>query len=211
MEMFAAWWLFSKNRILQRSVFFFFVVFHLYSGTLVGYHYPTIVTPPLLIFFGPLFKPFDVVPIGRKALPGWFLILFLFSMQTVSHIIPGDEKLTLEGNFYGLYMFEANHQCSIRVFDEQKNVQFAHEATVARHRCDPYRYWFRNKMRLCTEDNTNRYRMVMTHSINGGPFMLIVDEPDICALEYKPFSHNEWIKTEDEAKPTARPRENYYQ
>jgi len=109
-----------------------------------------------------------------------------------------------------VYMFEANHQCSIRVFDENRQVEFAHEATSARNRCDPYRYWFRNKMRLCKPENTGKYRMVMTHSINGGPFMLIVDEPDLCALKYKPFSHNEWIKTEDEAIPTARPQENFY-
>lgn len=210
MEMIMAWFLFSKNKILQRTVFVFFVIFHLYSGTLVGYHYPTIVTPSLLIFFGPLFKPFDKIPNGLKSIPGWCVFFVLLCLQMISHIIPGDEKLTLEGNFYGLYMFEANHQCSVRMYDENGNRVFARDSANARHRCDPYRYWFPMKKKLCTAANKQKYSFKMTHSINGGPFYLIVDEPDICALEYKPFSHNDWIKTEKEAKPTARPRQNFY-
>lgn len=210
MEMIAAWFLFSKNKFLQRSIFIFFVIFHFYSGALVGYHYPVIVSPSLIIFFGPLFKPFKHVPNGLKSIPGWSLILALLCLQMVSHIIPGDEKLTLEGNFYGLYMFESNHQCSIRAYDENQKVIFTQDSTIARNRCDPYRYWFRLKERYCTPYNTSKYSLKMTHSINGGPFYLIVNEPDICTLEYKPFSHNDWIKTEKEAKPTARPRQNYY-
>lgn len=210
MEMFASWFLFSKNKLIQRTVFFFFVIFHLYSGTLVGYHYPTIVTPSLLIFFGPLFKPFNLVPQDIKSFPGWTLILVLFCAQMISHTIPGDEKLTLEGNFYGLYMFEANHQCAIRAYDEKNSPVFSLDNVSARNRCDPYRYWFRLNQRYCQAQNPPKYSFKMTHSINGGPFYLIVDEPDLCALEYKPFSKNDWIKTEKEAKPTARPRQNFY-
>lgn len=210
MEMIAAWFLFSKNKYIQRTVFVFFVTFHLYSGTLVGYHYPTIVTPSLIIFFGPLFKPFDRVPLDVRSLPGWTLCLGLFCAQMISHTIPGDEKLTMEGNFYGLYMFEANHQCSVRILDEKGGAIFSTDSNSARQRCDPYRHWFRAKKRYCYEGSEEKIAMKMTHSINGGPFYLIVDEPDICVLKYKPFEHNEWIKTEDEAKPTARPRKNYY-
>lgn len=210
MEMIGAWFLFSKNKILQRLAFIFFVAFHLYSGLLVGYRYPSIVTPPLLIFFGPLFRPFERVPLDIRAIPGWTLCLFLLCLQMISHTIPGDEKLTLEGNFYGLYMFEANHQCSVRFMDENNNVVSKRNSATARHRCDPYRYWFTHKKRFCHEGNDQKISMKMTHSINGGPFYLIVDEPDICALEYKPFSRNEWIKTEEEATPTARPRKNFY-
>lgn len=210
MEMVAAWFLFSRNKYLQRTAFVFFAIFHLYSGTLVGYHYPTIVTPSLLIFFGPLFKPFDRVPLDIKSIPGWTLMLVLFCCQMISHVIPGDEKLTLEGNFYGLYMFEANHQCSVRFFDKNNNVIMKSDSAAARNRCDPYRYMFRFQKQFCQYGNQEKYAFKMTHSINGGPFYLIVDEPDACALEYKAFSKNDWIKTETEAKPTARPRKNYY-
>lgn len=210
MEMIGSWFLFSKNKYIQRTVFAFFAIFHLYSGTLVGYHYPTIVTPTLLIFFGPLFKPFDRVPLSIKSIPGWILMTSLFCFQMISHAIPGDEKLTLEGNFYGLYMFEANHQCSIRFFDDKGNTKFSRDSTSARSRCDPYRYLNRFQKNNCKPDNKNKYTFKMTHSINGGPFYLIVDEPDACSLKYKAFTHNEWIKTEEEAKPIARPRKNFY-
>lgn len=211
MEMIAAWFLFSANKLFQRTAFVFFVTFHLYSGTLVGYHYPTIVTPSLIVFFGPLFRPFTTVPFNRKAILGWSLMVFLFCAQMISHVIPGDEKLTMEGNFYGLYMFEANHQCIVRITNDQGDVVFRRDGNSARHRCDPYRYWFTAKKRLCLKKENNlKFDFNVAHSINGGPFYEIVNEPDLCSLEYKPFSRNEWIKTEDEAKPIGRPRQNLY-
>ena len=210
MEMIASWFLFSKNKYLQRPVFFFFVIFHLYSGTLVGYHYPTIVTPSLLIFFGPLFRPFERVPLDIRSFGGWAFMLVLFTCQMISHMIPGDEKLTLEGNFYGLYMFEANHQCSAVLLDHNNRKVESLRSTSARNRCDPYRYMFRWQHRYCRGPMKFNYKFKLTHSINGGPFYMIVDEDDFCSLKYKPFSKNDWIKTEKEAKPTARPNKNYY-
>ncbi len=210
LEMIGAWFLFSRHKILQRSIFAFFVFFHLYSGVLVGYDYPSIVMPSLVIFFGPLFKPFDSVPKDLRSLAGWGFLFVLFLLQMVSHLIPGDEKLTLEGNFYGLYMFEANHQCAIRLYNEQGEAVYSYNSTNARNRCDPYRYMFFAQKKFCPADGDKKYSYKMTHSINGGPFYLIVDEPDLCSLTYKPFSHNAWIKTEDQAKPTARPRKNLY-
>lgn len=214
MEMIGAWLLFSHNKYIQRTMFAFFAIFHLYSGTLVGYHYPLIVTPTLLIFFGPLYRPFHGVPLDRKAILGWFLMAFFLMAQMISHLIPGDEKLTLEGNFYGLYMFEANHQCSIRMYNDKGEAIFNEDSTSARNRCDPYRYMFKGQKKFCPPKGSNaviaKISFKQTHSINGGPFYLIVDEPDLCALKYKPFSRNKWIKDETEAKPTARPRKNYY-
>lgn len=205
-----AWFLFSKNKILQRTTFVFFFIFHLYSGTLVGYHYPTIVTPSLIIFFGPHFKPFDHVPISRKSILGWLFIAFLFACQMISHVIPGDEKLTLEGNFYGLYMFEANHQCFAEVHDESGKLVYKYTSSTARDRCDPYRFWFGIQQRACRHNPDQKYSLNLRHSINGGPFYEIVNEDDMCSLSYKPFSHNEWIKTEDEAPAVGRPRKNLY-
>jgi len=49
------------------------------------------------------------------------------------------------------------------------------------------------------------------HSTNGGPFYRIVDENNICQLEYKPFSHNTWIKTPKEGAPImGYPVKNLY-
>lgn len=207
MEMIGAWFLFSRHVILQRAVFYFFVVFHLYSGILVGYRYPATVLPPLIILFGPWFKPPAFIPMGKGAIPGWSLMGLLCIGQMVPHLIRGDEKLTLEGNFFGLYMFEANHQCYVTV---QRPGEPPRKMTSvnARDRCDPYEYWFRAK-HSCNSPN-DEISMVMGHSINGGPFREIVNEKNICKLEYTPFMHNSWIKDETEAPITGKPVKNIY-
>ena len=208
MEMFGAWFLFSKNRLVQRSVFLFFVVFHLYSGILVGFRYPTTVLPALLILFGPWFEAPKKVPLDRRAIPGWSLVGVLLVAQLLPHMIEGDEKLTLEGNFFGLYMFEANHQCFGTIKSGERVVR-NFNSTNPRLRCDPYEYWFRAKNTFCRSPG-QAYSFQMNHSINGGPFYRIIDEPDLCKLEYKAFSHNAWIKTEKEAAMIGRPAKNSY-
>jgi len=153
MQMIGAWFLLSSNKFLQRTALFYFVTFHLYSGILVYFRYPSMVLPSLLILFGPMYSVTSV-PLQKKTIIGWAFIGLLFIFQFLSIIIPGDERLTGEGNKYGLYMFEANHQCistaTIYSIDgsSEKSVR---ESNIARNRCDPYRRWF-NLKQLC-----NRY------------------------------------------------------
>jgi hypothetical protein len=134
--------------------------------------------------------------------------------QSISHIIPGDEKSTMEGNFYGLYMFEANHQCrevaTIYRNNEEPEI-LEKESFQARNRCDAYRVWFKYQQ-LCENDlSVERIAIEFDHSINGNPFYRTIEVPDICTLEYKPFSHNGWIKTaKDGAALTGYPMRNYY-
>jgi hypothetical protein len=207
MEMVGSWFLLSSNRVVQRSAFSFFVIFHLYSGTLVGYRYPSIVMPPLLILFGPWFKAPDCAPINRSSALGWLVMSTLVFLQLIPHLIEGDEKLTMEGNFYGLYMFEANHQCYGNISRDAKVIRIFSESDSL-IRCDPYGFWFRAKQSYCADSNAT-YSMVLNHSINGEPFKTIVNEPNLCVLEYHPFSRNSWIKDEKEAPAIARPVQNF--
>jgi len=214
MEIVGAWFLFSKNWALQRLAIFFFVVFHLYSGLLVGFRYPTTVLPTLFILFGPFYRHIRV-PLNKKAIAGWLLVTALFPLQFISNIIPGDEKLTLEGNKYGLYMFEANHQCISNVtvvssVGTEENSR--RESESSRSRCNPYRYWFRIKQQCeAVKKLEGRIKWTLDHSINGGPFLRIVDEQDICELAYKALGRNEWIKTEkDDPEVIGYPVENQY-
>ncbi len=214
MEMVGSWFLLSRRPILQRTALIFFVMFHLYSGLLVEYRYVVTVLPTLLILFGPLYS-YTRAPLDKKSIIGWLLIVLLFFAQMVPQIIPGDEKLTMEGNKYGLYMFEANHQCVstaqiIRADGTVRTVRT--ESASARARCDPYKYLIRTKG-YCTGRDMVGGRVAWTfdHSINGGPFYRIVDAPDSCVLIYKAFSHNKWIKTEnDNPAIIGKPVENIY-
>ena len=55
-EMLGSWFLLSNKPKVQKIAFWFFVVFHLYSGILVGYRYPATVLPFLIILFGPWYR-----------------------------------------------------------------------------------------------------------------------------------------------------------
>lgn len=113
MQVIGAWFLLSKNMLVQRTALFFFVTFHLYSGIFVHFHYPAVSLPPLLILFGPMYR-FMPPPFSRRTLLGWFFMLAIFLFEVPPWLIEGDRRLTLEGNRYGMFMFEANHQCIIR-------------------------------------------------------------------------------------------------
>lgn len=213
MEMIGAWFLLSSRPLLQRGALAFFVAFHLYSGLFVWFRYPATVLPTILILFGPMYRK-TPVPLDRRAIPGWLLIIAFFFAQLTPLMIPGDEKLTLEGNKYGLFMFEANHQCvsSTRVVRANgESAESRLEGISARDRCDPYWFWFRLQTR-CKERGVERIEWTLDHSINGSPFLRIVDEQNACALSYKPFSHNAWIKTEkDNPVIIGYPVENIYE
>lgn len=213
MEMVGVWFLLGRNWVLQRLVLVFFIIFHLYSGLLVGYHYPATVLPMLIILFGPLYA-YTRPPLTRRAIVPWLLVGFVVAIQFIPVAIPGDEKLTLEGNYYGLYMFEANHQCvsheTIRLIDGTTR-EVREESYSARHRCDPYHFWFRIKTECDRHPEIASIAWTFDHSINGGPFLRIVDARDACALSYQPFSHNAWIKTAaDHPAVIGYPVQNVY-
>ncbi len=210
METVGTWFLLSNNRYLQRGALVFFVVFHLYSGLLVGYHYPAVVLPFLLIFFG-MFNQHVPPPLQRRAIAGWLLVVFLVCAPFIPRSISGDEKLTLEGNSYGLFMFESNHQCISEaqvIFAEGHTRAIDKQSINSRYRCDPYYFWSQLK-RECLGSGVERMSWTFDHSINGGPFYRIVNVSDICTLDYKPFGHNEWIQAEG-AEVVGYPVENVY-
>jgi hypothetical protein len=110
MQIIGCWFLLSRNWLLQRLTLSYFVLFHLYSGIFVTYTYPSVALPALLILFGPMYLH-TPLPISKKALVGWLFLALVAVFQLLGFIIPGDRRLSLEGNHFGMFMFEANHQC----------------------------------------------------------------------------------------------------
>lgn len=206
--------LLSQRTLLQRCALVSFTLFHLYSAILVTYLYPTMCLPALLILFGPTYDRITP-PLSLMALPGWLLIGLALFGESIHYFIPGDVKLTLEGNFYGLYMFEANHQCisKIEVHDVNGAIRKRENASIsARRRCNPYAEWFRIR-NLCRKDRRYIDHLTWTfdHSINGGPFYRIVDVQDGCKITYRAMGHNPWIKLpEDGAQIVGYPVKNIY-
>jgi hypothetical protein len=211
MQIVGSWFLLSNNKILQRAVFFYFLAFHIYSGFIVNYRYIGISIPALVILFGnlDLFKreTFQILKISKKTLIGYGFLGLMFLGQMIGILIPGDQKKTLEGNYWGLFMFEAAHQCKgyIKAHfannnGEDKIAEYQTKSNIANHRCDPYVEFYKIKRNFCNVGNIKKVSWIFDHSVNGHPFERIVDSENICVEEYKTFSHNSWIKIGNQAE-----------
>jgi hypothetical protein len=211
MEMVGAWYLLSSRKYLQRFVAAYFVFFHLYSGIIVGYRYPTIVLPMVVIVFV-LFYQHQRPPFTRKALIGWVLVAVWFVMQSIPFFIAGDQKFTLEANRIGLYMFESNHQCvsTVTYYYKDKTTSVVRRPNgVAWNRCDPFDSLQRIQHRCAHSSKPiERAEWTFDHSINGNPFLRQVSVPNACDLKYTAWEHNTWIRTQKEAEVVGYPKEN---
>lgn len=210
MQIIGGWFLLSKNTTLQKLAFIYFFLFHVYSGIIVNYRYITISLTTLVILFGYNFKMLkisnprfpEILAISKKTILGYIFLLLLLISQFIAILIPGDQKKTLEGNFYGLYMFEANHQCisnTVLYYKNKERKEIVQGNSIANNRCDPYSYFYKIKT-LCKKDSSlTRIKWTFDHSINGHKFQRIVNEEDACNLEYKNLKHNNWIKLDSQA------------
>ncbi|WKA26408.1 hypothetical protein [Bradyrhizobium roseum] len=210
MQMAGVWFLMSSNRFRQRLSLSVFTLLYVQYGIQVGYRFPVFELALLLILFGPWFESCSHPPLTRRAIPGWIFIAGLAILQLIPHLAQAGGRLTNEDNiadiFGGPYQFEVNEQCygEIRL-GEQTVRRF--EQTDARLRCIPYRFWYRAKISLCSSA-PNKYHMTYRRSVNGNPFKEIVNEADLCNLNYRPLGRNGWIKREDEAPWVGLPVQN---
>lgn len=234
------WFLLSKRAVLQRISFAYAIFFHLYSGILVGYDYPSVALPTLAILFGPMYRH-TPTPFTKKAVWGWLIIGLVALFQLAGFLISSDRYLTLEGNRYGMFMLEANHQCIVDVKTystgtvasssvsqlscsgfyclTQTNTYMQsgeavreeqYQSADAWNRCDPYQWWSRLHTQCTLHPSIARIALTFDHSINGGPFYRIVDVPNICDTSYDALGNNPWIKLPPEAPVIGYPVENVY-
>jgi hypothetical protein len=231
--------LLSSKQLYQRLAFSFAVIFHLYSGIFVAYLYPTISLPPILILFGPLYRH-TPTPLSKRALAGWFIIVLVALFQMLGFAASVDRRITLENNRFGMFMFEANHQCIATVSTYATDERIASTSTetlncaglycltntsthmdgadaVTVERYESGSAWNRcdpypwwAKLHTQCVNNVQRIAFQFDHSVNGGPFYRIVDLPNICDVTYRPFVHNDWILLPPAAKIIGYPVENFY-
>ena len=215
MQMIGSWFLLSQRGHLRAVVFFYFFCFHVYSGVYVGWRYLSsdLFMLSTLFYLHENPKP---VPFNRRSMFGYFFLFLLLLAQLSPKLIPGDQKFTLEANNFGLYMFEANHQCisTVRVNDATANYvvdEHTRFSVDAKSRCNPLFYLQRIKKICATLDQGKSVSWTFDHSVNGGPFFRMIDEENACVLQYAPFSHNTWIKYDREKMEiVGYPLKNYY-
>ncbi len=207
MQIVGCWFLLMRKGYLFTFALWYFCIFHLYSTILVGYRYPVTSLFLIIILFG-LREKTTVLSDLKPRLKDWFnwvLLILLVIIQFIGIIIPGNQKITMEGNKYGLYMFEANHQCISLNVSKKGTTTIA--SSDARSRCDPYVYLERLK-KECRKIG-EPISWSFDASVNGGPLYRVIEQKNACGLVYKPFAHNIWINV-DNPKYIAEVHKNVY-
>ena len=101
---------FTRNRVLRRFSFVAFIAFHLYSGIIVGFNYTTLMLPLVVAAFIRFDEPLQH---GLKLSLRNAATFALFGLTLLGglwhYAIPGNVRLTSEGRYFGLFMFDANH------------------------------------------------------------------------------------------------------
>jgi hypothetical protein len=194
-----------SNTIIRKLSCIYILIFHLYSTILVEYRYPITTIPLVLILFFLKDTTYEnnntytLENIRKRLLykNGAFLILMgcLLVLQLFPLVaIRGGQKLTLEGNDYALFMFEANHQF-ISTLKNGTTTLETWATYSANYRISISHELAELKNKYCKSAGKS-YAWYLDHSVNGADFLRIVDGVDICKVTYQPFSHNNWIKTE---------------
>lgn len=204
-EIFLIFFLMSSNIKLRRITFWFFIVFHLYSITLVGMRYPF----HCLFILYLLFNNFDDVTQYKLAPKQRFFyipIVFILLINFLTLSYGPDAKITYEGFRPALNMFDANRYCQEeRTFfykDGTSNSEFiTHNFSYSR--CNIYSSYFYLKNR-CKDSNIESIVMSFNGALNGGAISKYVDTVNICREEFRHFGDNKWIAKKP-IEPTRYP------
>ena len=107
---------FARSRALRIATWWTFLGFHLYSGFVVGFFYPTLMLWIVAVLFLNFDAPIqDGYRFGRRDLPAWLLLTLLMAGGIWPYVIPGDVRTTCEGRFLGMCMFDANRQVEAEI------------------------------------------------------------------------------------------------
>jgi hypothetical protein len=103
-------WLSSRSAVRKTSVGLF-VLFHYYSGIIVGHWYTTLMLPSVAAAFVRFDRPIqDGYRWERRQLLSWIFVGLWIVGGFYNFLIPGDVRLTAEGRYMGLFMFDANRR-----------------------------------------------------------------------------------------------------
>lgn len=205
MELIGSWFLLSGSRLLRHLVLTFFIAFHLYSVSLVGFRYPISSFVVLL----PLFWGDEKT--GKSPAPlALVFISVLFLMNLRPYFIEKDHKVSLEGISTAIWMYDGNRQTLVEMkkhfADGQvKSETYGHINPYIR--MNPFNFLQFAKY-MCLQQGVTRVEWKMDVSLNGHPFRRIVDEQDACSLQYNLFAHNPWIHVDGEV--VGYPDYNFY-
>lgn len=217
-EIVFSWGLLSEK--LRRWSIALWSLFHVYSVILVGFHYPTRCILILWSLFLPSLVPSaqldsshgaesSIRRTGRISPALLILMALVCTFQTLPLFYDEDTKQTLRFEGYSYNMFDANYQCFqeiVVVHENGKREEIKRGTRLARGRCGP-RLAFEKIRQICEDKKPRSVEWIMDQSINGEPFLRIVNEKNACELRYSLFGDNPWINTKN-APVVGYPRKN---
>jgi hypothetical protein len=111
LELFGPLGWFTRIQWLRRFTFVAFILFHLYSGFIVGYWYTSLMLPLVVLAFMGFTEPLQAgFRFSRRHVPTLALFAVALFGSFYHLLIPGDARLTAEGKYFGLFMFDANRE-----------------------------------------------------------------------------------------------------
>ncbi len=209
-ELVAPWFLLCRDRRLRFSALSMWTAFHLYSFLLVGWRFPVQCLPLLWATFATgEWRPFH----WRLLTPAHGALILYIALGAAPTLLFSERAYTLRWQKIGLSMMDANRQCVV-----EKSVEFGDGSTrtntipmtASWRRCEAYRAWFLLRQ-SCSRPGVHAVRLNLDLSINGEPYYRIVDNVNVCEVEYRVFAENSWIKTPSRgARVTGNPKKNRY-
>jgi hypothetical protein len=124
LELFGPLCWFTRIKWLRRLSFTGFILFHVYSGVIVGFWYTSLMLPLVVAAFVGFREPLQAgFRFSRRHVPMFALFAVALFGSFYHLLIPGDARLTAEGKYYGLFMFDANRSVRFEA-DIQKGTNF---------------------------------------------------------------------------------------
>lgn len=103
-------WL-TSNRFLHRWMLASLLFFHFYSGLIVGFWYTSLMLPVVLGALWGWERPLaEGYRLERRHLWLWLYCCLQLGGGLYHLTVPGDVRLTAEGRYLGLFMFDANRR-----------------------------------------------------------------------------------------------------
>lgn len=212
-ELFGIWFLLSAQNKYRVYVYWYFMIFHIYSAIYVNWFYPLLAIPTLtLLFFEECeFKKSsnDQLNLSKRIM---VLVLILGSLNLLPLILSENNKVDNVGGSLAMNMFDSNRQThsTLKVFYKDKTIQPKSSEAWASNaflRVWPNHILYRIKKR-CVSEAVDKIQWTLETSMNGGPFRQIVNVDNACDLSFSFWGHNDWIDVNGPI--VGYPRKNFY-
>lgn len=205
--------LLSRDRLFGKFSFWTWTCFHIYSVTTLGFIFPIRCLGFLWAIFA--FPEKEAPPeIPERAYLGWqtvVLSLFLIIMSSLPFFISSNVFETFEGMDYGFFTANSNYQC-LNTFDQfsqsgEKTYSWKTGGIAGvGNSCYPQDV-VQDLWQTCHNlGPQDRIAWKSWQSRNGGPFYELINEANACTLQYKAFSHNDWIHPSAKSPEVGYPK-----